>query len=153
MAQAEQTEAIEQEVYIRARPETVFKFLTDPEKMVLWKGIAASLDPRPGGLYRVDVNGRDVVRGEYLEVTPFTRVVFTWGWEGADSTVPPGSSTVEILLIPDDDGTTVRLRHTGLPFEARALHAQGWQHYSERLVGAVEGRPLGPDPWAIEQTP
>ena len=51
-------QALEKEVRIEARPETVFPFFTDPAKMTRWKGRSATLDPRPGGTYRVDVNGR-----------------------------------------------------------------------------------------------
>ena len=140
------TDAVEKEVRIAARPETIFPFFTDPEKMVRWKGTSASLDPAPGGLYQVNVTGRDIARGEYVEVTPFSRVVFTWGWEGEGNPVPPGSSTVEITLSPDGDGTIVRLRHYGLPAEERAEHLEGWAHYLQRLSTAAEGRDPGLDP-------
>ena len=77
MAMPDQSDVVEREVRIAARPETIFPFFTDPAKMVRWKGVHATLDPRPGGIYRVDVTGRDVARGEYVEVVPYTRVVFT----------------------------------------------------------------------------
>lgn len=145
---ASDSDAIEVEVRIAARPEIVFSFFIDPAKMMRWKGISASLDPRPGGIYRVDINGRDVARGEYLEVAPYSRVVFTWGWEGEGSPLPPGSSTVEVTLIPDGDGTLVRLRHRGLPLDQRDSHAEGWNHYLPRLAIAAAGGDPGPDPWA-----
>ena len=148
MAMSSGSEALERQVRIAARPETVFSFFTDPEKMVRWKGIEASLDPRPGGVYRVNMNGRDVASGQYVEVVPHTRVVFTWGWEGEGTAFPPGSSTVEISLIPDGDGTIVRLRHLGLPADQRDPHQEGWDHYLARLTTVAEGRDPGPDPWA-----
>ena len=132
-------DVVEQQVRIAARPETVFPFFTDPEKMTMWKGTWANLDPRPGGMYRVNVTGTAIARGEYLEVSPVTRVVFTWGWEGKDSAVPPGSSTVEVTLTPDGDGTVVRLLHRGLSAEAAAEHRQGWTHYLGRLTETSEG--------------
>lgn len=144
---AKQADVIEKEVRIAARPETVFSFLVDPVKMTRWMGVSAELDPRPGGLYRVNVTGTDVVRGEYVEVVSPTRVVFTWGWEGEGSPLPPGASTVEISVVPDGDGTIVRLRHLGLAPEQRDSHAVGWVHYLERLSIAAEGRDPGPDPW------
>lgn len=107
------------EVRIAARPETISTFFTDQTKMVRWKGTTATLDPRPGGVYRVNVTGWDVARGEYVEIVPNTRVVFTWGSKAEGSPVPPGSSTVEISLIPDRDGTIVRLRHLNLPTDQR----------------------------------
>ena len=147
MATSGQSGAIEREVRIDAHPETIFPFFTDPAKMVRWKGVLATLDPRPGGIYRVDVTGRDVARGEYVEVVPYSRVVFTWGWEEEGNTLPPGSSTVEISLTPDGDGTIVRLRHLGLTVDQGNAHAEGWVHYLQRLVIVAEGREPGPDPW------
>jgi uncharacterized protein YndB with AHSA1/START domain len=99
-------------------------------------------------VYRVEINARDVARGEYVEIVPPSRIVFTWGWESADSKVPPGSSTVEVSLIPDGNGTIVRLRHFGLPMDEREIHAGGWEHYLERLELAAQGRAPSPDPWA-----
>lgn len=141
-------EGIVREVRINARPETVFAFFIDPERMIQWKGITAELDPRPGGLYRVEVTGRDIAHGRYVEIVPYSRVVFTWGWEGEGHPVPPGSSTVEVTLTPDGGGTVLRLRHYGLPPEAEAQHAEGWEHYLPRLALAAAGQDPGPDPWA-----
>ena len=145
---AASNDQVEREVRIAARPETIFPFLIEPEKMMRWKGTSAELDPRPGGIYRVNVTGRDIARGEYVEVTPHSRVVFTWGWEAENNPVPPGSSTVEITLTPDGDGTIVRLRHFDLPAETQEQHGQGWDHYMERLAIAGAGGDPGPDPWA-----
>jgi uncharacterized protein YndB with AHSA1/START domain len=90
--QPEVAAVVEREIRIAARPETVFDFFVDPEKMVRWKGRRAELDPRPGGVYRVDINDQAIARGEYVEIDAPNRVVFTWGWEGNGIPVPPGSS-------------------------------------------------------------
>ena len=136
---------LEKEVRIDARPETVFGFFTDPAKMTLWMGRSTTLDPRPGGTYRVVVNDSHVARGEYLEVEPSSRVVFSWGWEGGEIPLLPGASIVEITLEPDGDGTIVRLRHLGLPDELRDPHSEGWDHYLARLAVAGAGGDPGPD--------
>lgn len=127
---------------IAAPPDEVFTYLTDPEKYTRWKGQQAELDARPGGLYRVRMGPDAVALGEYVEVEPPGRVVFTWGWEGSGD-VPPGSTRVEITLREDGDGTLLRLRHTGFPSEADAdLHREGWEMYLGHLVTvAVEGGP------------
>ncbi len=97
-------------------------------------GIGARLDPRPGGAFRIDVDGEHFAAGEYQEVHPPHRLVFTWGWEGRDN-IPPGSTSVEIELTPDGSGTLLRLRHTGLPDEEqRVSHRGGWTQYTERLA-------------------
>jgi uncharacterized protein YndB with AHSA1/START domain len=133
----QQNEVLERELYIAARPETVFSFFTDPDKMIRWMGNVATLDPRPGGICRIDINGY-VTRGEYLEVIPHSRVVFTWGWENEGSTPRPGGSTVEIALIPDGQGTLLRLRHHGLSAEERPAHGQGWDQFLPGLVTAAQ---------------
>jgi uncharacterized protein YndB with AHSA1/START domain len=142
---------LEREVRIAARPETIFPFLIDQEKMVLWQGISARLDPRPGGIYQCNISGQNIAHGEFVAVEPPYRVVYTFGWEGEGQLVPPGSSTVEITLTADGDGTILRLRHSGLPAEARGPHGEGWTHYLARLAAIGEGRDPGPDPWASEQ--
>lgn len=137
--------AVTVEVIVDASAETIFPFFTDPEKMVRWKGTSAELDPRPGGVYRVDVTHQALARGEYLDIDPPKRVVFTWGWEG-DEIVPPGSSTVEVTLEPSGDSTLVRLVHSGLPEDKRDLHREGWEHFTARLRIAAPGGDPGPDP-------
>lgn len=140
--------AIEREVRVRARPETIFPFFTEPELMVRWMGTSAQAEPAPGGIYRVDITGSRVARGEYVEVSPPDRVVFTWGWEGGSSVVQPGASTVEVTLTADGDHTLVRLVHRNLPSDDSASsHGEGWEHYLGRLRAAAAGDDPGPDPW------
>jgi uncharacterized protein YndB with AHSA1/START domain len=147
--QPEVAAVVEREIRIAARPETVFDFFVDPEKMVQWKGRRAELDARPGGVYRVEINDEAIARGEYVEIDAPNRVVFTWGWEGQESgehAVPPGSSRVEIELTPDGDGTLVRLRHLDLPAQSRDVHGQGWDLYLGRLARVAAGEDPGTDP-------
>src|SRR5215211_3995171 len=109
----------------------------------------AELDPRPGGILHVAVRPGSTGRGEYLVVAPYHRVVFTWGWEEPGMPMPPGASTVEILLTADGDQTLLRLIHRDIPDPAREAHRDGWTHYLTRLtVGAAGGDP-GPDPLSM----
>ncbi len=134
------TKVIERVISIEAPPETVFGFLVDPLRYVRWKGKLAQLDPRRGGLYRVEfASGTEIAAGRFVEVIPPRRVVFTWGWEGSEF-VPPGMSTVEIDLEPVGQGTRLRLVHRGLPDAAMASHTEGWDHFLPRLIDVAEGR-------------
>src|SRR5438552_4499673 len=134
------TKVIERVITIDASPDTVFRLLTDPVQYVRWKGKLAELEPRPGGRFRVEfANTKDIVAGEFVEVVPGRRVVFTWGWEGSEQ-IPPGASRVEIELTPDGAGTRLRLVHRGLPEEAVGIHAEGWDYFLPRLEDVAEGR-------------
>ncbi|MEI7924615.1 MAG: SRPBCC family protein [Chloroflexota bacterium] len=147
---AESTAVVEREVRIAARPEIVFGLLTDAEQMLRWQGVEAELEPRPGGVYRVKLTTLgQCTAGRFVEVVPHSRIVFTWGWDPPIYPIPEGSTTVEITLQPEDGGTILHLRHTGLPNvpEVAQSHGDGWQHYLDRLAMFAEGRELPPDPW------
>ena len=136
---------IQREVQVAAPAATVFAFLTDPEKILRWMGTEATLEPRPGGLYLLNVGGKNMARGEFTEVIPVHRLAYSFGWEGREK-LPPGSSLIEIDLIDQKAGTLVRLTHSGLPdAEECASHEQGWTHYLARLVVAAAGGDPGPD--------
>jgi uncharacterized protein YndB with AHSA1/START domain len=133
-------------VRIEASPAEVFPYLIDAELVVRWMGDWAELEPNAGGKLAIDINGVPI-RGEYLIVDPPHRVVFSWGVAGSD-VLAPGSTTVEIVLRPDGDGTVLELAHRDLPPEQLAQHDTGWRHFLERLVVAAAGGDPGPDPWA-----
>ena len=136
---------LQREIEVAAPPATVFAFLTDPEKILRWIGTEAKVEAQPGGIYLVNVGGRNTARGSFTEVIPVHRLAYRFGWEGNEK-VPPGSSLIEIDLEDKDDGTLVRLTHSGLPDAIEvANHGKGWAHYLHRLELAASGRDPGPD--------
>jgi uncharacterized protein YndB with AHSA1/START domain len=145
-----ETSVVEREIRVEAEPETVFSFFTDPEKMVRWMGVGATLDPRPGGVFSLNTMADFFLEGEFVAVEPPRRIVFTWGYgdfpgeEG--NPFPPGSSTVEVELVPDGEATIVRLTHR-LPSELAHFHAMGWENYLGRLATVAAGGDPGPDPF------
>jgi uncharacterized protein YndB with AHSA1/START domain len=130
--------AVEQTIRIAARPETVWRFWTDPERLCEWWGGVAELEPTAGGRCHVDL-GEARMRGEFVELTPHERLVFTFGWEPNDRfpDLPPGSSRVEVTLTYDGTHTTLTLRHTGLPPTGTADHDDGWAHFLPRLAATA----------------
>ena len=141
-----QTEIVTHELRIDASPETVFEFLTDPELMLRWKGRIVRLDPRVGGEFFIEITPRDIASGSFVEVDPPKRVVFTWGWVGDGHPIPPGSTTVEITLEPDGEGTILHLEHRDLPEGAGAAHDEGWTFFLPRLALAAAGDDPGSYP-------
>jgi uncharacterized protein YndB with AHSA1/START domain len=139
---------VRRETRVAASPATVFALLTDPEKILRWMGTEAQLEPRPGGIYLLNVTGARFARGAFRDVVPVHRLSYSFGWDDSD-VVPPGSSLVEIDLIDQPPNETlVRLTHGGLPNAAQcAGHAEGWEHYLGRLAEVAAGKDPGPDPW------
>jgi uncharacterized protein YndB with AHSA1/START domain len=142
MPEATKTEPIAREIEIAARPETVFPYFTDPERLTRWLALEATLDPRPGGVcHQTHAGGDDAgpyhMRGEFLEVVPPRRVTFTWGFTNPGVGLPPGASTVEVTLEPRGEGTLVRLVHRDLPASQIDPHGSGWAEMLNRLRAAV----------------
>ncbi len=122
-------------VRISAPPEVVFPYFTDPQLMLTWIGERVELDARPGGTFAVDFSGV-AARGSYVAVEPPHRVVFTWGIP-EDATMPPGSSTVEVVFVADGADTIVNLTHGDLPADREPSHLEGWERCMAELVVAV----------------
>lgn len=138
------SEPITMERHVAAAPAVVYSYLVESSKWVRWQGVDAELDAQPGGVFSVTMPNGARVRGEFVELVPDRRVVFSWGWVDHDG-LPPGSSTVEIELVPDGAGTVVRLTHRGLPPDELELHTVGWNRYLPRLVLAARGEEPSPD--------
>lgn len=132
------------ERHVAAAPSRVYAYLVESSRWVVWQGVDAEIDARPGGVFAVTMPNGARARGRFIEVIPDHRVVFSWGWVDHEG-LPPGSSTVEIDLVPEDEGTLVRLTHRGLPPGEIGLHTTGWARYLPRLVSAAEGREPDPD--------
>jgi len=124
----------------------VFEAWTRPEFMKRWMGPSddftvpeASADPRVGGSYRIVMRHRDgsehVAFGTYEEVTPPTKLVFTWSWESPNSTK---DTLVTVELEARGETTLLKLTHERFPnVEARDNHQKGWTGTLDRLEAAL----------------
>lgn len=72
------------------------------------------------------------------------RVVFTWGWIDQPG-IPPGSTTVEVNLSADAEGTLLVLTHRSIPDDESAMQKMGWIHYLPRLAIVAAGGSPDPD--------
>jgi uncharacterized protein YndB with AHSA1/START domain len=130
------------EMVLRARTERVFAACVQPGKLAEWWGPAGftspslDLDVREGGRYRITMQPPDGeafhLRGEYREVDPPRRLVYTFEWEEPD---PEDQETVVTLSFLDPrEGTKLGLDQGPFATEARlALHEAGWTESFERL--------------------
>lgn len=133
-----------------APPERVFAAWTKPEVLrhwfaagPEWTNTAIEVDMRVGGRYRLSMSGPGTVVhtvvGEYLQVDPPDRLVYTWEWE--DPTAPPAAATlVTVLFRAAGRGTMVVLTHTRFPTDdVRDKHGVGWQACMDNLDTRVLG--------------
>jgi uncharacterized protein YndB with AHSA1/START domain len=120
----------------------VYGALTEPGQLARWWGprgfSAPSIDFNPlvGGSYRIAMQppegDRFYLSGEFREVDPPARLVYTFRWSPPD---PDDRETVVVLSLQDQaDGTGVFLTHGGFATEGRrALHETGWTDSFGRL--------------------
>jgi uncharacterized protein YndB with AHSA1/START domain len=123
--------------------EKVWRAWTEPQALSQWFGAmncsapavtSAEIDLRVGGRYRIAFNGGDgeahLVSGEYLEVEPHSRLVFSWFFQST----PERVSRVSIGLAPVAGGTELHFVHDRF-FDAQACanHARGWPPFFDTL--------------------
>jgi uncharacterized protein YndB with AHSA1/START domain len=121
---------------IAASPDVVFPYLIDPPLLARWFGDASGSTPEPGGRFALTFDDSTSVQGRFVTIDPPKRVVFTWGVSDSD-VLPPGSTTVEIVLTPDGSDTVVTLTHHDLPPSELPSHRAGWTGLLNRLEGAA----------------
>ena len=122
-------------VFIEASPETVFSYLTEQDKAALWYGEIVEIDGRPGGRFHVAASSGVHATGEFTEVVPHEKVVFTWG--GMDD-IAEGNTSVEIILKAENGGTQLTLRHYDIPTQSAAdSFKQGWPEHAFPLLKLV----------------
>ena len=140
---AEEKTSLEIKRFINAPRDRVYKAWTDPDQLKQWWGPAEvktrnfTADARVGGKYRWDLFNQDgeemSVFGEYRELIPGKKIVFTWKWDD-DENWKAHDSVVTIELSDRDGGTEVKLTHVKLPSEeSRDRHNQGWSSVLDRL--------------------
>ena len=129
---------------IKAPPDRVYAAWTDPAQLKQWFGpenvqthdfIA---EVRVGGKFRWDLTNsegeRMAVGGEYRELQPGKKIVFTWQWQD-DEDWENHISIVTVELSNRDGDTELRLTHGQLPNEAsRDGHTRGWESALDKLA-------------------
>jgi uncharacterized protein YndB with AHSA1/START domain len=122
----------------KAQVEVVFEAWTSPQLLRRWwpagpewETPVADVDARVGGRLRLvmrNPSGEEFGGGgEYIEISPPHRVVFTWTWDGHEG--HRGTQLIEVDLEERDDRTTrLVLTNRGLEDEeAKRLHREGWE--------------------------
>ena len=123
--------------HIAAPLERVFSGWTDPQLLARWMSpvghAEVKVDLRVGGALRVVMvgGGRRIEHsGEYLEIEPPHRLVFTW----LSPYTGQRPSRVTVELESAGSGTDVTLRHELLPARTAESHRGGWRSMVERLA-------------------
>jgi len=127
---------------LAASPERVFAACVEAEKLSEWWGPAGftspsvQLDVRKGGRYRITMRPPEGdafnLRGEFREVVPRRRLVYTFVWEDPD---PDDQETVVTLTFERvGENTKLFLDQGWFKTDARyELHEGGWTETLDRL--------------------
>ena len=129
--------------FINAPRARVYEAWTNPAQLREWFGPEnvqtreLVADARIGGKFRWDLTNSEgeemTVHGEYRELQPGRKIVFTWQWDD-DENWEEHVSLVTVELSDRDGGTEVRLIHEKLPSEeSRDRHTEGWNSVLDKL--------------------
>jgi uncharacterized protein YndB with AHSA1/START domain len=139
--------ALDLRCVLDAPGERIYRAVTEPAELAKWWGPHGSTTPEielnlsVGGSYRITMQppkGDSFhLAGEFLEIDPPRRLVYTFRWEEPD---PDDRETVVLLrLDADGDATAVTLAQGDFATEARlALHRSGWTDSFEKLGNLLE---------------
>ena len=129
--------------FINAPRDRVYAAWTDPAQLRQWFGPEKVqtrnliADARVGGKFRWDLTNSEGEKmtclGEYRELQPGKKIVFTWQWDD-DEDWENHTSVVTVELSDRDGGTELRLIHEQLPNEqSRDGHTGGWSSALDKL--------------------
>ena len=96
------------------------------------------LDFKVGGKYRIDFKQHELTNlGEFLEIIPDKKIVFSWCSSFELPLTPDTKVTIE--LFPDGNKTRLLLVHTGFKTEdARSSHEGGWNGGLADLTNEIQ---------------
>lgn len=131
----------------RAPAERLYRAFLDPDAMAKWlpphgfTGRVHHMDARVGGSYRMSFTNlttghSHAFGGEYLELVPNERLVYTDRFEDPDL---PGEMRTTVTLRPVSVGTEADIVQAGIPdvIPAEACYL-GWQESLQLLAWLVE---------------
>ena len=132
-------------------PDRLWQAWTDWERALAWWGpvdwpaVAMEADLREGGEWRAELRsarGESLHQaGRFLEITPQTRLAFTFQWVSDNHEDGPGVEThvvVEFTEVPE--GTQMDFKQTELvSSESVTGHTAGWNSTFDRLATDIYG--------------
>jgi uncharacterized protein YndB with AHSA1/START domain len=140
--QSQETLVLKLSHRFKAPPAAVFRAWTDPEAFAQWmgpEGVKArdvKIDLRVGGGYSLVMDGSEggvyPLSGEYMEIDPPKRLVFTLVWGHGD--LKGLEMLVALNFAEDKGGTLMTLVQERIPSEqSRASHTHGWEGSFRKL--------------------
>ena len=128
-------------------PDEAFALITEPERLRRWKTVSASSTCGPAASTAGPSRPVTSRRAPSARSSPASGSCSA-GAGRATTTCQPDASTVTVTVEPTDGGSLVTLVHEGLTDEQAAMHAEGWNHYFERLERLATTGDAGQDEWA-----
>lgn len=107
--------SVERSITLPAEPDTVWEHLTNGSLVGDWMEGEVSITPRPGSPITMTPEEGPVVWGTVEEVIPGRRI--QWSWR-TDDGLP---TQVEFELAPVEEGTTLTVKETLLPWTTTGL--------------------------------
>lgn len=119
--------------------EKLYQAWTTPEDLKQWWKpsenhlTTVELDIREGGKFKYEFAGKDeqptvVITGEYKEVKPNEKLVYSWNWSIPTDTVKPSDHELTIEFTGTGDGSKISVTQKNFQDdESITPHQEGWE--------------------------
>jgi len=115
--------SIHYQIDFKTSPDRLYQALLDQKQFAAFSGLAATIDPTPGGAFS-QFGG--LIVGRTIELVANQRIVQAWRPTHWD----PGTySIVHFEFRPESAGTTMIFDHTGFPAGEYDSLDSGWQNH------------------------
>jgi uncharacterized protein YndB with AHSA1/START domain len=126
------------EKLVEASPALVYEAFTNATSLQEWLCDFATIDPKIGGRIYLYWNSGFYSAGEYTELKPNERIVFTWDGRGE-----PAATQIEVKLKRKKSATLVQLSHQRLGTSAKWENVrrevqEGWTSSLENLASVLK---------------
>lgn len=149
-------DSVEREILIEARPEVVWRVITEPGHISRWFTDEAEVEARPGasGTLTWKPGGRgagekavdSIVPIRVVDAEPFRRFCFRWNHPDGSEPDETNSALVEFSLAEEAGGTRLRVVESGIAAVTRGDedmaryregHIRGWEKHLGELLDHI----------------
>ena len=131
--------SVNHQYFVRAKPDAVFRAITDPKWLTRWLCDRAVLVPQKGSKYLLGWNNGPTHTGSIVAFREGQRVALAWTWPGVELR----GTVLSLSVKATEGGTVLDVEHSGFPRSEKWTDIYGgaewgWTYFAMNLKSVLE---------------